>query len=121
MACQEEIWRICRIGRYSLRVGEDLRPAVGASIKRARLRKGIGQAELGVRVGELLGRTVSEDQISHWENARNLPRLDAAWALAKVLGTSIDVLVAGEEGLADQVARLAERVREVEHQLEVRG
>lgn len=86
---------------------EDLREAVGTSIAQARRRKGLSQAELGARVGNLLGRAVKEGQISDWENSRNLPRLDAMVMLAKVLETSIDQLVMGEESFAQSVARRA--------------
>lgn len=80
----------------------------------------MGQAELGDRIGELLDRPVSQDQIGHWETGRNLPRLDAMVALARVLGTSIDVMVVGEEGLAAKVEKLAGEVLRLREEVQRR-
>lgn len=63
---------------------------VGAQIRKARLAKGLSQAELGKRVRSD-GRS-----ISNYERGVSLPSAEAVVRLAEVLGVSCDYLLRGD-------------------------
>lgn len=94
---------------------------IGARVHRARTSAGLSQAELAERAG------VSRQALGALEHGRHLPRIDAAVALARALGTSVEALVGAGSVLARHVlfrplpdrtpvraARVGERVVAVE-------
>lgn len=95
----------------------DLRAQVGSSIKKLRVSRGLSQAELGGLISRELGKVIKEGQISDWESARNLPRLDVVVAIASVLETSLDVLVRGEKSFADELLEMRRHQQELDHRL----
>lgn len=75
-----------------------LRREVGAAIRRARKRLGLNQEEFGRRLGEVLGRPVSQSQISGWERGGREPHGSVLLAVATVLGVTLDEWVLNEPG-----------------------
>lgn len=88
----------------------------GARLRRAREAAGLSQAELAARAG------VSRQLVGAAEAGRHLPRVDAALALARVLGAGIEGIFGPEgapvdvlggslpEGALVRLARVGERV-----------
>lgn len=81
----------------------DLATRMGRRLHAARTARGLSQAELAAAAG------VSRQSVGACEAGRNIPRADAAAALAQVLGTSVEALVAAADeqiigGLGDVVA-----------------
>src|SRR6516225_3321019 len=82
-------------------------PFSGKKLKALRLAAGLTQAELAHRAH------VRERQVIRWENEQHVPRLGSVKALARVLKTSVESLMASDEdgdedgdGEADLVADL---------------
>jgi transcriptional regulator with XRE-family HTH domain/molybdate-binding protein len=71
---------------------------LAARVRKARLGRGLTQAELATRAG------VSPQLVSALEAGRHLPRVDAAAAIARVLGTTVEDLLAPAEAPAVAVA-----------------
>ena len=98
----------------------EIREAIPKAIARARKRKGMSQTKLAEAIGEVVGHGVDTSMISDWETGKNLPRIDLLVAAAKVLGTSVDELLIGEEAFAAQVARQAVEQARLEFAEELR-
>ncbi len=64
---------------------------LGDNIRKLRQARGIGQLELGRRVG------ASKQSISNWENGNIMPSIDLLLRLADFFGVSTDYLL-GREG-----------------------
>lgn len=64
---------------------------LGENIRKLRQDRGIGQLELGRRVG------ASKQSISNWENGNIMPSIDLLLRLADFFGVSTDYLL-GREG-----------------------
>lgn len=75
-----------------------LRREVGAAIRRARKRLGLNQEEFGRRLGEVLGRPISQSQISSWERGGREPHGSVLLAVATVLGATLSEWVLNELG-----------------------
>jgi transcriptional regulator with XRE-family HTH domain len=90
--------------------GESLAPVVAGNLARLRLDRGWTQVELGRRLEPLVGRVVTQAQVSTWETLRSHVSVDMVAVLAHVLecplseffrlpdGSSLPVLVADEAG-----------------------
>jgi transcriptional regulator with XRE-family HTH domain len=72
---------------------------LGHRIRRLRTARGLGQPELAAACARY-GRQVDRNMIQRWETDENVPTLVNAAALARVLGSSMDVLYYGEEKAA---------------------
>ena len=66
---------------------EELRKTFGNNVKKTRQLQGITQAELAKFAN------VQPSYVSQVENARRLPRIDIAIALAEALGVRVDTLL----------------------------
>jgi len=75
---------------------------MGERLQRLRQAKGLSQADLAARARVPVG------TLRNWEQGRRVPRLDAAAAVARALGISLDVL-AGGLAAAVEPARRARR------------
>lgn len=82
-------------------------------IRRARERLGLSQKEFGSLLGKVLGRPVSQSQISDWERGGREPVGSVLLAVAAVSGTTIDEL-AKDVGGESSPRQLVERVARVE-------
>lgn len=87
--------------------GGDLDPgAVGRQVRRRRRAVGLTQDELAARAG------VSRQSVGALESGQHLPRVDAALRLSRVLGTTVDDLLAA--GTPRAVHVLGEALRDGE-------
>ncbi len=67
-------------------------PAVGNRIKELRYNKGIKVRDIVESLG------VSENSVMKWQRGDCLPSMDNLYLLCKMLGTSMEYLIAGENG-----------------------
>ena len=74
----------------------------GLRLRKLREEKGLSQEELGKRIG------VSKGSIYRYENNVQVPSLDTAKKLAKVLGTTLDHLAGLEDGIVIRLPVLPE-------------
>lgn len=83
--------------------------SVGARIRRARESRGMTQAELAhaLNTDGSEGAKIDVVSISRWERDRMVPHLGTASRLAKALGVSIDWIVNGADGDADDAPKVA--------------
>ena len=63
-------------------------------LKQIRESKGKSQKEIASALG------VTESAVSHWENGRYLPTVDKLQQMAKILGVTVDELLADPEEAA---------------------
>ncbi len=66
-------------------------PAIGNRIKGLRYNKGIKVRDIVESLG------VSENSVMKWQRGDCLPSMDNLYLLCKMLGTSMEYLIAGEE------------------------
>mgnify|MGYP001623148347 FL=1 len=74
----------------------------GLRLRKLREEKGLSQEELGKRIG------VSKGSIYRYESNVQVPSLDTAKKLAKVLGTTLDHLAGLEDGIVIRLPDLPE-------------
>ena len=103
VACVQPPYRL----QSSLKAGDVM---LNESIKRARLRKGISQEEMAVRLG------VVRQTVSKWENGRSVPDAEMLILIAELLDVPVNRLLGVEEkseslqSMADELARLNEEL-----------
>ena len=66
------------------------------AIKRARMNRGLSQAEVAAAVTETNVRKVTQQAVAKWENCQSKPRADLLVAVADVLGVTVDDLLKEE-------------------------
>jgi transcriptional regulator with XRE-family HTH domain len=64
---------------------DDNPKSFGEQLRRIRIRQGLTQLQLQMRLENLLGYTIGDTTISSWENDRRLPGMDAINALVIAL------------------------------------
>ncbi len=84
---------------------------LGQNLRRLRRERGLGQAELGRRIG------ASKQSVSNWENDNIMPSIDILVRLADYFGVSTDLLLGREErrtldasGLTDSQAAHVQQI-----------
>lgn len=109
VACVQPPYRL----QSSLKAGEVM---LSESIKRARLKKGISQEEMAVRLG------VVRQTVSKWENGRSVPDAEMLILIAELLDVPVNRLLGVEEksaslqSMADELARLNEELAQKSRQ-----
>jgi len=66
-------------------------PAIGNRIKELRYNKGIKVRDIVENIG------VSENSVMKWQRGDCLPSMDNLYLLCKMLGTTMEYVIAGEE------------------------
>lgn len=84
-------------------------------LKQERERLGLSQADLALRLSELLGSTVYPTAITKIERLARSVKLEEAVAIAEVLGTPLAVLLVDRDALADEIATAREDLLVAEH------
>lgn len=71
---------------HSIFIGHE-RPSLGGQIRRLRIRRGLVQGDLALRLG------VTRQAVSKWENDVAYPDITLLPALADLLGVTVDELL----------------------------
>lgn len=93
---------------------ENPKVGFGPRLKAARLGRSLSGAQLGIGLGETIGKDASRQTISDWESERHYPSVHQLYRLCLKLGTSADELIFGHKAPdMAKVARAAQAVQEL--------
>lgn len=86
-----------------------MKTTFGQILKKSRKSLGLSQAELGEKLG------VSVQTVSRWENDGGMPDISQIVPLAKILGTSCDVLLGMENSEEEMIRDALNEVKHLSH------
>jgi transcriptional regulator with XRE-family HTH domain len=113
-SCAGQIFRYEPGSLYAQGMGKKENPPIGfgARLKEARVGRGLSGAQLGLGLGETIGKDASRQTISDWESERHYPSIHQLYRLCIKLGKTADELLFGHKAPdMEKVAQAAQAVQ----------